>query len=454
MVAGALAGVASAIRSGSGPRAAARTRRAVARSRSPAGRPCVPTTAASRPRAAGQLPAAARRPEVDETITTLRIVARDVGEDIAARPTSSDPLEPRRTPHARRAEEPAIDASTERRSAACAATLRVACVGPKRSHGRPVVNPAPGPAVQGIGVRHWSRFHQGKSGPARRAGGSTTLVGRDRHVAQPELLAVVEERRAAEGQQQDRGGRRDRVAIGRSPADVREPRRVAGLIVVREHERRPAAAPKAASRAVDGRAHGLGRPWCRRSAPSRRRDGHRRSGPRPSPDRPVEQLADGHPARVARRGSPGTAPMQRREVRLVAVVTWTWRVPRGRPRSRRVRGQVGVLEEDVEDVEPEAVDAAVEPAADHPELGGLDRRRPPVQLGLLDEERVVVELLALAAPTPSPARRRTRPSCSVAAGSPSGPIPAGRATGTSRRTGPSGRAATPRTSDAGRSCGS
>ena len=85
------------------------------------------------------------------------------------------------------------------------------------------------------------------------------------------------------------------------------------------------------------------------------------------------------------------------------------------PAADRVGAQRRVLEEGVEDVEPEAVDAAVEPAADHLPLGGLDGRRPPVQLGLLDEERVEVELLAARDPLPSPARRRTTPSCSAAA---------------------------------------
>ena len=76
------------------------------------------------------------------------------------------------------------------------------------------MKPAPGSAVQGIGVRHGERSHQSKSGRDPRRRRVDALVRRDVDVAQPELLAVVQERRAADGQAQDGGGLRDRVAVG------------------------------------------------------------------------------------------------------------------------------------------------------------------------------------------------------------------------------------------------
>ena len=124
----------------------------------------------------------------------------------------------------------------------------------------------------------------------------------------------------------------------------------------------------------------------------------------------VEQLADRHPARdlVDDRPEPGD---QLREVGLVAVVQVLLAVPGARAgRSQLGVGrQVRVLEEDVEDVEPEAVDAAIEPAADHVELRRLDRRVAPVQLGLLDEERVHVELLARGLVLPGRAPEERQP---------------------------------------------
>ena len=75
--------------------------------------------------------------------------------------------------------------------------------------------------------------------------------------------------------------------------------------------------------------------------------------------------------------------------------------PRRAALDDRVVAQLGILEEGVEDIEPEAIDAARQPAADHVPLSRLDSGVPPVQLGLADEERVVVELLPLRNPFPA-----------------------------------------------------
>ena len=55
--------------------------------------------------------------------------------------------------------------------------------GPSRSHGRPVVKPAPGPRVHGIGVRQRDRSHHAKSGPDMRCRRVDALLGRDVDVA-------------------------------------------------------------------------------------------------------------------------------------------------------------------------------------------------------------------------------------------------------------------------------
>ena len=93
-----------------------------------------------------------------------------------------------------------------------------------------------------------------------------------------------------------------------------------------------------------------------------------------------------------------------------------------------------MLEEDVEDVEAEAVDAAGEPRPDHrraaaASTAGCRQSRS----GCCREEGVVVELRRAAARTSRPGRRTTTPSRSAAAGGPPGRRRPDRATGTSRR---------------------
>ena len=60
-----------------------------------------------------------------------------------------------------------------------------------------------------------------------------------------------------------------------------------------------------------------------------------------------------------------------------------------------------MLEEGVEDIESEPVDAAIQPTPDHLPLGGLDRILAPVEVRLLRQERVEVELPAAGLPLPA-----------------------------------------------------
>ena len=98
------------------------------------------------------------------------------------------------------------------------------------------------------------------------------------------------------------------------------------------------------------------------------------------------------------------------EVGLVDVVEVLLAVPRAAPaQPAGLASSSRVLEERVEDIEPEAVDPAIEPAPDHVTMGLLDRRVAPVQLGLVDQERVVVELPAGLVPLqPGPPKNDTQ----------------------------------------------
>ena len=59
-----------------------------------------------------------------------------------------------------------------------------------------------------------------------------------------------------------------------------------------------------------------------------------------------------------------------------------------------------MLEERIEDIEAEAIDAAPKPGLDHVHEGGADGRLTPVQVRLLGQERVQVELSARLVPGP------------------------------------------------------
>ena len=107
-----------------------------------------------------------------------------------------------------------------------------------------------------------------------------------------------------------------------------------------------------------------------------------------------------------------------------------------------------MLAEQRDHVDPEAVDAAPEPEAQHVAHGGAHRRIGPVEVRLLLQERVEVELPRRRVPLPGTAAER-------------GHVPvrrgavrrADRARRTSRASVTAATSATPRTRDAGRRCG-
>ena len=264
----------------------------------------------------------------------------------------------------------------------------------------------------------------GSPAPTRRAAaGRCSPSGGTSTSRMPDLLAVVEERRAAEGQRAGppppwrsrrdrprRSARRpsreacrgwswlDRTTVGqRLGPNARSRRRIAA----RERRRRPGPASGAPSRRRGGAASGRPRPRsCRRTArrPTSGPGAHRR-WPGTAPAAPA-----GPAGRCRRRGPGGPTPSTR------AGAGWT----AGR-----------VLEERVEDVEPEAIDAAVEPAPDHRELGGLDRRGCASSARAARAGTCAGRTGRGPARTSRPVRRTTTPSCWAAAARRAASTPAG-----------------------------
>ena len=171
-----------------------------------------------------------------------------------------------------------------------------------------------------------------------------------------------------------RPGRWRRWSGPRAPTDAGQARGVARLVVVRQHDGRPAVGAEGALAAADG------------GARTRAAD-HGRVEQLPVEDevaiggqrgralgRADEQLTDRHPPGLARRRSPGTGrsgpagPAGRSRRGGPGAST------RSCPGATRIGRHVRVLEEDVEGVEPEAVDAAVA-ASRGPSRTG--RPRPP-----------------------------------------------------------------------------
>ena len=224
-----------------------------------------------------------------------------------------------------------------------------------------------------------------------------------------DLLAVVQEGRPPEAQEDDRDRPGDRVAV-RLPVASDGRRQACCLpfpVVVREGDGRPGVRPEEPFPQVDRRREGLGRPGRLHQRPVEdqvavpgvlRREGRI----------PGEQLADRHPARALVDDRP-EAFDQLREVVLVEIVEVVEPAPRRIARNDQVVAELRVLQEGVEDVEPEAIHPASQPATDHRPLGGLDGRVAPVQLGLADEERVVVELAALRDPLPAGSAEERHP---------------------------------------------
>ena len=83
-------------------------------------------------------------------------------------------------------------------------------------------------------------------------------------------------------------------------------------------------------------------------------------------------------------------------------------------RQHRVVAELGVAEVEVDGVEPEAVDAALQPEARDGEQLVLHLRLVEVEVGLLLEEVVHDSTAAARCPTPRPSRRRSTASCSAA----------------------------------------
>ena len=121
-----------------------------------------------------------------------------------------------------------------------------------------------------------------------------------------------------------------------------------------------------------------------------------------------EQLPDRHPARDLVDDGPEPSD-QLGEVGGVAVVAVLLAVPRRVALDHWIGEQLGMLQERVEDVQAEPVDAAIQPTPDHLPLGGLDRLLPPIQVRLLREERVEVELLPPRLPLPGRAAEDRQP---------------------------------------------
>src|SRR5207249_2394899 len=85
-------------------------------------------------------------------------------------------------------------------------------------------------------------------------------------------------------------------------------------------------------------------------------------------------------------------------------IVWT---PAGQ--AARIRQEVDVLEEGIEDVQPEAVHAALEPAADHGQHRLPEIRVPPVQVGLFGQEGMQIELASNLIPGPGGAAEKRGP---------------------------------------------
>ena len=169
---------------------------------------------------------------------------------------------------------------------------------------------------------------------------------------------------------------------------VVEPAGVARPVVVGEHDRRPPIRPEDRLPIGDRPGHARGpTSGVSMSLKSNTRwpgvDVARSHG-----GRAAEQLADRHPAGLLvddRRISASRSSSSGWSLSL----RWSCQDYAPRPPIRRgLSGRSGCLKNDVEDVEPEPVDAAVEPRPDHVESAVADRRVAPVEVGLLRQERV------------------------------------------------------------------
>ena len=252
--------------------------------------------------------------------------------------------------------------------------------------GRPRQPRLGGPAVAGVGRPRDRRA------TAVAPAGIDDALGRHLRVLEAELLARVEEGRAAQGEQQQHGGARAGLRAAQARAHAR-------LVVVGEHPRRPAGAHDALDMG-DARAPGAGLP---------------RHGERLEVEGEVQLVA------VAEIGGDQLRPgeVDLADHHAVAGILVEHRAD---PAQQRVRprvvvgahhvevaaddvglgdvGQRGVLADEVHDVRAEAVDAAVQPEAQHVVHRADHLRVVPVEVGLLGQEGVQVPLPGGRVPRP------------------------------------------------------
>ena len=237
-------------------------------------------------------------------------------------------------------------ASVERGSAAWRSTHRRSASATTGSHGSPVVKPAPGPAV-------------GRRLPRdRRALGIAPVdvddaVGRDLRVGQAELLALVDERRAAQGVQQHR----DRARPRRTLTAVVEPARHAREVVVGEEPRRPRRSLRQRLEVIDRRLERVGVPGhLDELEVVREMQLVTRLQVADGPVQVLQRdLADDHPVGVlVHHPADAAQPLVDRVPVLVVAARRADVVA-----QQRVLGDLG------DRVEPEPVDVALEPEAQH-----------------------------------------------------------------------------------------
>ena len=309
-----------------------------------------------------------------------------------------------------------------------------AASGASGSHGRPVVNPAPGPRVQGIGAgtRRGSTTVEPGS-PGAPAGRRSRRAGCRRRAGRSPRRSTGTACRGGSASS-DRGGPGDRVASPARPPRPRSGVAWRGWSWFESDVGRPAIRPEDRVARARSRRRNAPRSTAARSAPSRRRGGVGAVSSAAVVDRAVEQLADRHPARPLVDDRPELGESVR-ELGLVAVVDVALPAYHAAPPDRaRVRAKVGVLEEHVEHVQPEAVDAAVEPART---TSSTAPPRPPGSRQFrsgCSGRNVCSRTARGRRPRSRPSRRRTNASCSAAAACRRSHGPASRARGTSRRT--------------------
>ena len=240
-------------------------------------------------------------------------------------------------------------------------------------------------------------------------------LGRNRHVLHADLVALVQRRRAAQGQQQQRGHARLRSADAAGHALP---------VVIAEHPVRPGAGRQRRLVRVDERGDVARVPgakdqveveWQMQAAAANAVVGHQPLDRQP-------QLADQHALGVRIREIANLSD-QLQQLGLIGgmsgqqrLVLAPWseaehgRRLRRRPAGvRRVVAQLDVLEHLAQGVDTETIDAAFEPEAQHIQHGGAYFRVAPVEVRLLLQVGVIVELTRWRVPLPGAAAEHAQP---------------------------------------------